>query len=409
MSIEPKVKFVDLSRQYRSIKAEVDAAMGQVLDHTDFILGDDVQQFEREFAEYCQAEEAVGVDNGTSALELALRALGIGPGDEVLVPVNTFMASASAISFTGATPVFVDCDPVTYNIDVEKLEQCITPHTRAIMPVHLYGQPADIDPILEIARVHRLYVVEDACQAHGARYKGHRVGSLGHIGAFSFYPGKNLGAYGDGGAIVTNDRQLAERVRILRNCGQREKYNHVTLAYNRRLDTLQAAVLRVKLRYLDQWNSMRRHWSLMYNQLLEHEDVDNITTPRSLPYVDPVHHLYVIRVRERSTLQAYMAGQGFAAGIHYPVPIHLQPAYRDLHYKPGDFPVAERYAATLLSLPMFAELEYEEVEAVVACIHEFYQNLRQTMLIETREEVEENRDARVTSHFLSPQVNPGIQ
>ena len=309
MSIEPKVKFVDLSRQYRSIKTEVDAAMGQVLDHTDFILGDDVQQFEREFAEYCQAETAVGVDNGTSALELALRALGIGPGDEVLVPVNTFMASSSAISFTGATPVFVDCDPVTYNIDVSKLEQSITPRTRAIMPVHLYGQPADIDPILEIARVHRLYVVEDACQAHGARYKGHRVGSLGHIGAFSFYPGKNLGAYGDGGAIVTNDLQLAERVRILRNCGQREKYNHVTLAYNRRLDTLQAAVLRVKLRYLDQWNSMRRHWALMYNQLLEHEDAGNVTTPKSLTYVEPVHHLYVIRARERSTLQAYMAGR----------------------------------------------------------------------------------------------------
>ena len=406
MSIEPKVKFVDLSRQYRSIKAEVNAAIMGVLERSDFILGDDVQQFEREFADYCQAEVAVGVDNGTSALELALRALGIGPGDEVLVPVNTFMASASAVSFTGATPVFVDCDPATYNIDVTQIEQHITPRTRAIMPVHLYGQPADLDPILAIALKHHLYVVEDACQAHGARYKGHRVGSIGHVGAFSFYPGKNLGGYGDGGAVVTNDLQVAERVKILRNCGQREKYNHVALAYNRRLDTLQAAVLRVKLRYLDQWNSLRRHWALMYSQLLENEDV---VTPSALPYVEPIYHLYVIRARERSTLQAYLAGQGFAAGIHYPVPIHLQPAYRDLHYKPGDFPVAERYASTLLSLPIFAELEYEEVEAVVECIHEFYQNLRATPLSTSEGEEKGALVEEDTSKSLSPQVSPGLQ
>jgi dTDP-4-amino-4,6-dideoxygalactose transaminase len=397
MSIEPKVKFVDLSRQYRSIKAEVSAAIAGVLERSDFILGDDVTQFEHEFAEYCQAEAAVGVDNGTSALELALRALGIGPGDEVLVPVNTFMASASAVSFTGATPVFVDCDRATYNIDISKIEQHITPRTRAIMPVHLYGQPADLDPILAIALKHHLYVVEDACQAHGARYKGHRVGSIGHVGAFSFYPGKNLGGYGDGGAVVTNDLEVAERLKILRNCGQREKYNHVALAYNRRLDTLQAAILRVKLRYLDQWNSLRRHWALMYSQLLEHE---NVITPTALPYVEPIYHLYVIRAFERSTLQAYMAGQGFAAGIHYPVPIHLQPAYRDLHYKPGDFPVAEGYASVLLSLPIFAELEYEEVEAVVECIHEFYQNLRGTQpSISAQEEAPE---------FYSPEMNPKL-
>lgn len=397
MSIEPKVKFVDLSRQYRSIKAEVNVAIADVLERSDFILGDDVTQFEHEFAEYCQAEAAVGVDNGTSALELGLRALGIGPGDEVLVPVNTFMASASAVSFTGATPVFVDCDRATYNIDVSKIEQHITPRTRAIMPVHLYGQPADLDPILTIALKHHLYVVEDACQAHGARYKGHRVGSIGHVGAFSFYPGKNLGGYGDGGAVVTNDLEVAERLKILRNCGQREKYNHVALAYNRRLDTLQAAILRVKLRYLDQWNSLRRHWALMYSQLLEHE---NVITPTALPYVEPIYHLYVIRAFERSTLQAYMAGQGFAAGIHYPVPIHLQPAYRDLHYKPGDFPVAEGYASVLLSLPIFAELEYEEVEAVVDCIHEFYQNLRGTPpSISAQEEATE---------FYSPEMNPKL-
>ncbi len=396
MATETRVKFVDLSRQYKSIRSEVDAAMARVVEHGDFVLGDDVQRFEEEFAEYCQARYAVGVDSGTSALELALRALGIGPGDEVLVPVNSFMASGSAVSFTGATPVFVDCDPHTYNIDVSQIEQRITPRTRAIMPVHLYGQPADMDPIMTIAERRHLYVVEDACQAHGARYKGRRAGGIGHVGAFSFYPGKNLGAYGDGGAVVTDDPEVASRVKVLRNCGQREKYTHVALAYNRRLDTIQAAVLRVKLRYLDQWNSLRRHWAFNYNQLLERAGV---VTPYVPAGVEPNYHLYVVRAPERARLQARLAAEGFASGIHYPTPMHLQPAYRELRYQAGDFPVAERHATSLLSLPMFAELELDEVEAVAECIREFYR--------EERAEQAAAQTARQDKVEVSPAVERG--
>jgi dTDP-4-amino-4,6-dideoxygalactose transaminase len=373
MGTETKVKFVDLARQYHAIKTEVDSAIAGVLERTDFILGNDVQRFEEEFAQYCEAGYAVGVDNGTSALELALRALDIGPGDEVLVPVNSFMASASAVSFTGATPMFVDMDPATYNIDVQQLEQRITPRTRAIMSVHLYGQPAEMDAIMGLAERRNLYVVEDACQGHGARYRGRRVGGIGHVAAFSFYPGKNLGAYGDGGAVVTNDRAVADRIKVLRNCGQREKYNHVALSYNRRLDTLQAAVLRVKLRYLDQWNTARRKWAAAYDLLLTDTGV---VTPKTLPHVEPVYHLYVIQAPERAKLQAHLNGQGFATGIHYPVPMHLQPAYQPLRHREGDFPVAEKAASQLLSLPMFAELHTEEVEAVAACIRAFYEGER---------------------------------
>lgn len=369
MGVETIVKFVDLARQYQTIKADVDSAIARVLARTDFILGDDVQRFEEEFAHYCEAKYAVGVDNGTAALEMALRAVGIGPGDEVLVPVNTFMASASAVSFTGATPIFVDIDPATYNIDVQQIERRITPRTRAIMPVHLYGQPAEMDAIMSLAERYHLYVVEDACQAHGARYKDRAVGGIGHVAAFSFYPGKNLGAYGDAGAVVTNDPEITERIKIMRNCGQREKYNHVTLAYNHRLDTLQAAVLRVKLRHLDEWNAARRDWACLYDQLLA--DV-GVVTPSTLPDVAHVYHLYVIQASERSYLQAYMTGQGFATGIHYPTPLHLQPAYKQLNYHAGDFPVAEKCAPLILSLPMFAELQAQEVEAVVDCVRSFY-------------------------------------
>jgi dTDP-4-amino-4,6-dideoxygalactose transaminase len=370
MSGDVKVKFVDLQQQYRTIKDEVDSAMGLVVERADFILGREVTWFEEEFARYCEAEYAVGVDNGTSALELSLRALDVGPGDEVIVPANSFIASASAISFTGATPVFIDVNPASYNIDTQQIAQHITPRTKAILPVHLYGQPADMDPIMEMAERYGLFVVEDACQAHGARYKERRVGTIGHVAAFSFYPGKNLGAYGDGGAIVTNDPSIANRLRILRNCGQSEKYHHVYPAYNRRLDTLQAAILRVKLRYLDKWNALRRQWAMMYNQLLDGADV---ATPIEIPDVEPVYHLYVIQATNRDGLQAQLQADGVATGIHYPVPIHLQPAYADLGHEPGSFPVTEQAATRILSLPMFAELTKEDVEFVAERIQAFSQ------------------------------------
>lgn len=363
-----EVKLVDLNRQYQAIKPEIDSAIARVLDRTDFILGEEVRRFQEEFASYCQVEHAVGLDSGTSALELGVRALGIGAGDEVLVPANSFIASASAVSFTGATPVFVDVDPVTYNIDVQQLAQRITPRTKAIMPVHLYGQPAEMDAIMEVVERYGLFVIEDACQAHGARYKGRRVGSIGHVGAFSFYPGKNLGAYGDGGALVTNDPHIADRVRMMRNYGQREKYHHVSLGWNRRLDTIQAAVLQVKLRYLDEWNALRRRWAALYDQLLE--DID-VVRPVAAPSGEHVYHLYVVQVEERDRLQTYLAANGIATGIHYPIPIHLQRVYADLGYQTGDFPVSERCAPRLLSLPMFPELKAEEVEFIADCIWSF--------------------------------------
>lgn len=358
-----KVKFVDLQAQYRAIKDEVDAAMSGVLERTDFVLGEDVKQFETEFARYCEAEHAVGVDNGTAALELALRALGLGPGDEVLVPANSFVATAAAVSFTGATPVFVDVDPATYNIDVGQLERHYGPRTRAVAPVHLYGQPADMDPIMAFAAKNGLLVVEDACQAHGARYKGRRVGSFGHAAAFSFYPGKNLGAYGDGGAVVTDDPRLADEVRVLRNCGQREKYQHIAPAWNHRLDTIQAAVLRVKLRYLDEWNARRAHWAALYDELLAG---DGLVTPARAAYADHVYHLYVVQVGDRNGLQAFLGSNGVATGIHYPVPIHRQPVYAREGSAKGSYPVAERLANGILSLPMFPELTEGQVRAIAA-------------------------------------------
>jgi dTDP-4-amino-4,6-dideoxygalactose transaminase len=348
-----QVPFVDLAAQYAAISGQVVEAMARVLTDTDFILGHDVELFEREFAEFCEADYAVGVDSGTSALELALRACDIGPGDEVITAANTFIATALAISYTGATPVFVDIDPDTYNMDPRLLEKAITPRTRAIIPVHLYGQPADMDPILDIARSRNLSVIEDACQAHGARYKGRRVGSLGHLAAFSFYPAKNLGAYGDGGMVVTNDKALAESIKLMRNYGQREKNTHLLRGFNRRLDTLQAAVLRVKLRHLDKWNEERRQHARRYTQYLSDTP---FVAPFEAEYGEPVYHLYVIRTQDRDGLRGYLQQQGISTGIHYPTPIHLQEAYRDLGYHRGSFPIAEEYAEQVLSLPMYAEL-----------------------------------------------------
>lgn len=363
------VQFVDLAAQYATLQPTVDQAMQRVLNKADFILGKDVEVFEQEFANYCQTGYAVGIDNGTSALELALRAYDIGPGDEVITVANTFVATVLAISFTGATPVLVDIDPITYQMDPVQVLDAITARTKAIMPVHLYGHPVDMDPILAIARRRGLIVIEDACQAHGAHYKGKRAGSLGHAAAFSFYPGKNLGAYGDGGMVVTSDATIDAKVRMLRNYGSREKYHHLIKGFNRRLDTLQAAVLRVKLPRLDGWNAARRHHANRYNELLA--GLQGITTPGEAAHAESVYHLYVIRTSDRAGLQAQLNSKQISSGIHYPVPIHLQPAYADLGYKKGDFPITERYASEILSLPMYAELPDDAVDYVADAIREF--------------------------------------
>lgn len=366
--LRSEVRFVDLGAQYRAFAAEIDPAMAAVLRDTDFILGRAVSELEEEFAVFCQSSYAMGVDSGTSALELSLRAFEIGPGDEVITVANSFIASALAVSHAGAKPVLVDCNPENYTIDVSRLEQAITPRTRAIIPVHIYGQPADMDPILDIARRNNLVVIEDACQAHGATYKGKRVGSLGDAAAFSFYPGKNLGAYGDGGMVVTKDPKIAKAVQKLRNYGQEQKYKHVSIGYNRRLDTLQAAILRVKLRHLDSWNDSRRQLARLYNECLEGTGV---ITPTEASFAESVWHLYVVRTKNRASLQAHLAHEGVMTGIHYPIPIHLQPAYSDLGYKKGDFPVTESYAEEVLSLPMYAELPPDAVQYVADTIREF--------------------------------------
>jgi dTDP-4-amino-4,6-dideoxygalactose transaminase len=362
-----KIQFVDLQAQYKAIKPDVDQAVARILQRGDFVLGDDVRQFETEFAAYCKAPYCWGVANGTDALHLAMLACGLGAGDEVITCTHTFIATVHGIAQTGAKPVLVDCEPDFFNIDVAKIERAITPRTKAIVPVHLYGQPADMDPILEIARKHKLLVVEDACQAHGAEYKGRRCGSMGDIAAFSFYPGKNLGAYGDGGAIVTTRKDLAEKVALLRNHGQKVKYEHVIRGFNSRLDTVQAAILRVKLGHLEAWNDARRAAAKAYDKSLAGAPVK---TPKVASYAKPIYHLYVVRTPQRAKLQSAMDAQQISWGIHYPIPVHLQKAYADLGYKNGSFPVSEAITAEILSLPMFPELTPEQVQRVAKVCHE---------------------------------------
>ena len=364
------IPFVDLQSQYKSLKDELDPAVLAVMQRGDFVLGGAVTEFERAFAEYCGAKYAVGVDSGYSALELIVLAYGIGPGDEVITAANTFIATTLAISNTGATPVLVDIDPETYNIDPAKIAAAITPRTKAIMPVHLYGQPVDMDPILAIARKHGLRVFEDAAQGAGARYKGRMVGSLGDAAGFSFYPGKNLGAYGDGGAVVTNDAAIAEKVRLLRNIGQKVKYYHEVKGFNHRLDTMQAAVLLVKLPHLDGWNAARRRAAATYADLLAGLP---LITPTTAGYAEHIFHLYVVRVHNREALMEHLKERGIASGLHYPIPIHLQPAYSELGYKQGDFPITEAYAETILSLPIFPELDDDKVAYVVDAIRDYFQ------------------------------------
>jgi dTDP-4-amino-4,6-dideoxygalactose transaminase len=356
-----KIPFVDLHAQYRSIASDVTGAMMRVVERGDYILGDDVRLFEQDFAKYIGTSEAIAVGSGLDALELALRAYGIGSGDEVITAANTFIATVLAIMATSARPILVDVNRETYNIDPVAIESAITPRTKAIMPVHLYGQPADMQPILEIARKHGLVVVEDAAQAHGARYDGRRAGALGHAAGFSFYPAKNLGAYGDGGMVVTDDAAAAEKIRRFRNYGQRVKYEHPEIGTNSRLDTIQAAVLRVKLPHLDRWNAARGEHAASYNALLAGT---SIVLPKTAQKCTHVYHVYVIQLDRREEVQKALTAQGIGTGIHYPIPIHLQEACASLGYRKGDFPVTESAASRILSLPMYPEMTTEQCEFV---------------------------------------------
>ena len=359
------IPFVDLKAQYQSIKQEVDAAIQGVLDSCQFTLGSEVAAFEQEFAAYSQAKIGIGVNTGTSALHLALLAAGVGPGDEVVTVPFTFVATVSAIGYTGAKPVFVDIDPRTFTMDPSALEAAITEKTKAIIPVHLYGQCADMDPILEVGRRRGLIVIEDACQAHGAEYKGRRAGSLGDMGCFSFYPGKNLGAYGEGGMVVTDDPAYATTIRMLRDWGAEKKYHHVLKGYNFRMEGIQGAVLRVKLQYLEGWTESRRSAAAHYDRLLAGS---GIATPEALPHNRHVYHVYAIRTEERQAWQEGLLAQGVQSGIHYPTPVHLLPAFADLGYSVGQFPHSERAANEVLSLPMFPELTEAQRDAVVLAI-----------------------------------------
>jgi dTDP-4-amino-4,6-dideoxygalactose transaminase len=359
------IAFVDLDRQYRSIKDEIDEALLAAVASTDYILGEELRRFEDDFAAYCETRHCLGVGSGTAALQLALEAIGIGEGDEVIVPANTFIASVLPILRLGATPVLVDCTEDTATLDVDLVAAALGPRTRAIVAVHLYGQPADVDPLLALCRAHDLVLVEDACQAHGARYKGRRTGGLGRVAAFSFYPGKNLGAYGDGGAVTTDDDEIAEQVRLLRDLGQSRKYFHTLPGWNERLDTIQAAVLRVKLAHLDRWNELRRANAESYAAALADCDV---RLPENAPWAEHVFHLYVVRTAARDRLREELTARGIATGMHYPIALSRQPALEQLALEPEAFPVTERWADELLSLPMFPELRPDEIESVAEAI-----------------------------------------
>jgi dTDP-4-amino-4,6-dideoxygalactose transaminase len=365
MTDKNKIAFVDLQAQYRTIAPQIAAAIQGVLDRSDYILGQDVQLFEEEFAKYIGTAHALSVGSGLDALEIALRAYGIGPGDEVITAANTFIATALGIIAVGAKPVLVEMDPATYNIDPAAIEAAITPRTRAIMPVHLYGQPADMERILAIASKHNLIVIEDAAQAHGAKFAGRPAGSWGHAGAFSFYPGKNLGAYGDGGIITTNDAAIAETIRYLRNYGQKVKYEHVIAGTNSRLDTIQAAILRVKLPHLDRWNAARNKHAAAYTLALA---AGPFVLPKIAANRTHIFHLYVLQTENRAAIQEFLNARGIATGIHYPIPIHLQEACKDLGYRRGQFPITERAASRILSLPMFPELTSEQCEFVASTL-----------------------------------------
>jgi dTDP-4-amino-4,6-dideoxygalactose transaminase len=357
-----KVPFLDLQAQYGTIRDEINDAVMKVIDSCAFSGGPFVQSFEKEFAQYCNTKAAVGVSSGTSALGLVLWALGIGEGDEVITVPDTFIATVEAISYVRAKPVFVDVDPRTYNIDTALIEKAITKKTKAIIPVHLFGQTSDMDPIMAIAQKHDLYVLEDACQAHGAQYKGKKAGSIGVAGAFSYYPGKNLGAYGEGGGITSNDEALVAKIRKFRDHGQAQKYYHDIVGWNDRLDGIQGAVLSAKLKHLEQWNDARRAHAALYKKILA--GTKGITLPHEAEGNRHIYHLYVIQVDDRDRVIDELKKKEIFCGIHYPVPVHLQKAYDFLGYEKGSFPVAEKAAERFVSLPMFAELTDEQITFV---------------------------------------------
>ncbi len=359
------IPLVDLKAQYRTIRSEIEPAIARVLESAQFILGPEVAAFEQEFAAFCRVRHAIGVNSGTSALHLALLAAGIGAGDEVITVPFTFVATVAAIRYTGAEAVYVDIDPETFTMDPAQLEPAITPRTKAIIPVHLYGHPADMDPILEVARRRKLLVIEDACQAHGAEYKGRRTGSMGDLGCFSFYPGKNLGAYGEGGLVTTDHAEYDHKIRMLRDWGAERKYQHLLPGYNYRMDGLQGAILRVKLRHLEEWTEARRRRAARYDALLAES---GLSLPQVAPCAHPVYHLYSVRSSARDRLQRSLQERDVQTGIHYPVPVHLQPAYSSPRYGPGSFPHSEQAAREVLSLPMYAEITPEQLERVCAAV-----------------------------------------
>jgi dTDP-4-amino-4,6-dideoxygalactose transaminase len=363
-----RVPFLDLRSHHEPLRSEFRAAIEEVIDAGAFAGGPFVARFEEDFATYCGCRHAIGVGSGTDALWLSLLALDIGPGDEVITVPNTFMATAEAITYCGAKPVFVDVDEHTHTMDPAEIEKAITFRTKAVIPIHLFGQPADMDPILQIAHAHGLFVIEDAAQAHGARYKGRTVGSLGDAGCFSFYPGKNLGAFGEAGAVVTDNPELQEKIRVLRDHGQVKKYHHAMVGWNARMDGIQAAVLGVKLRRLDKGNELRRSHAAHYDHALA--AIEELVAPSEASYAHHVYHIYAIRIRERDDVIEFLAGKGVACGIHYPVPIHLQEAYQSLGYQAGALPVAEQAAQQLISLPMFPELTSLQLETVTESLKE---------------------------------------
>jgi dTDP-4-amino-4,6-dideoxygalactose transaminase len=361
-----RIPLLDLKAQYHGIKPEIDAAIAGVLESSQFVLGAEVAAFEEEFAAYCGTSECIALNSGTSALHLALLAAGVGPGDEVITVPFTFIASVAAIGYVGARPVLLDIDPSSFTINPGAIEKAITARTRAILPVHLYGQPADMDPIMEVARRHGLVVIEDAAQAHGAKYKGVPVGGIGDLACFSFYPGKNLGAYGEGGAVTTGNVEFASTIRMLRDWGQDRKYHHVLRGFNYRMEGFQGAILRVKLRHLEQWTEARRAGAVRYNKLLADSGVE---TPKEMPWARHVYHVYTLRSHYRDALQAALQAEGIQTGVHYPVPVHLQPVYADLGYGRGAFPNAEAAASQVLSLPLYPELSPEALAEVAAAVN----------------------------------------
>lgn len=363
---DKKIPFLDLKSQYQSIKEDINKELQFVMDNTCFVLGSEVKEFEQNFADFCNKRFCIALNSGTSALHLALIASGIKQGDEVIIPVNTFIATAEAVVYTGAKPVFVDIEEKTYNIDASKIEEKITPRTKAIIPVHLYGQPADMDKIIQIAKKYNLRIIEDCCQAHGAEYKGKKV-PITDIGCFSFYPGKNLGAYGEAGAVVTDNPEIANLISILRDHGQKEKYYHDYVGYNYRMDGFQGAVLNVKLKHLNEWTEKRRENAKIYNSLLK----SNLITPYEDVNSKHVYHLYVVRVKNRENIIAELKANNIDTGIHYPVPLHIQKAFSDLNLKTGSFPIAEKVAKEILSLPMYAELTKEQANYVAETLKKY--------------------------------------